>query len=190
MRNRPRPSSGVVVSEQTTTAHAPAAVSLLPWMVRVTLRSSLLPSTRAFLLIFFFSLLRCSALQLTPSTLPEDVVLSQLSALQEDDMHAVYRYASPNNRAATTTGKGGDDDVERFGRMVRAGPYRPLVRHRRSTILLESTMAESRQYLVRVTPGEAHGDGRVVAEYWWSLSRCRGGEFDGSYMVDAVIPNM
>jgi hypothetical protein len=128
-------------------------------------------------------LVGCSALSLTPSTKPEDIIRNQLSALQLDDMDAVYRYASPNNKKMT----GGD--VDRFGQMVRSGPYRYLIRHRRSEILLESKMAESRQYLVRVTPKEYPANGRVV-EYWWSLSRCQGGDDVGSYMVDAVIPNI
>ena len=86
--------------------------------------------------------------------------------------------------------------------------------HTRSEILLESKMAESRQYLVRVTSSldtassspldfnrddndEEEGESglresvaqKKVLEYWWSLSRCKTGEFSGSYMVDAVIPN-
>lgn len=129
---------------------------------------------------YYFS---CSALLLTPSTNPEDIIRDQLSALQVDDMNAVYRYASPNNKKMT----GGD--VVRFGQMVRSGPYRDLIRHRSSEILLEMKMAESKQYLVRVTPKEYPVNGKIV-EYWWSLSRCQGGEFVGSYMVDAVIPNM
>jgi hypothetical protein len=100
-----------------------------------------------------------------------------------DDMDTVYRYASPNNKKMT----GGD--VDRFGQMVRSGPYMELIRHLRSEILLEMKMSESKQYLVRVTPKEYPNKGKVV-EFWWSLSRCKGGEFAGSYMVDAVIPNM
>ena len=92
---------------------------------------------------------------------------------------------------------------------------RYLVGHTRSEILLESKMAESLQYLVRVTSSldtassspldlnqdnndeDDEGESGVresvaqkkVLEYWWSLSRCKTGEFSGSYMVDAVIPN-
>ena len=91
---------------------------------------------------------------------------------------------------------------------------RYLVGHTRSEILLESKMAESLQFLVRVTSSldtassspldlnqddndDEEGEPGVresatqkkVLEYWWSLSRCRTGEFTGSYMVDAVIPN-
>ena len=28
-----------------------------------------------------------------------------------------------------------------------------------------------------------------IFEYWWSLSRTKTGDYPGSYMVDAVIPN-
>ena len=77
-------------------------------------------------------------------------------------------------------------------------------------------MAESRQFLVRVissldtassSPLDLNQDDidyddeegesglrqsapqKKVLEYWWSLSRCKTGEFSGSYMVDAVIPD-
>lgn len=92
---------------------------------------------------------------------------------------------------------------------------RYLLGHSRSEILLESKMAESCQYLVRVTsslasapssPLDVEVDGeddveeeddsisqtaeqKKILEYWWSLSRCKSGEYTGSYMVDAVIPN-
>ena len=88
---------------------------------------------------------------------------------------------------------------------------RYLVGHSRSDILLESKMAASRQFLVRVMsspsssstssldldPDEEGEDecrskdarrGKIL-EYWWSLSRCKSGEFTGSYMVDFVLPN-
>lgn len=126
--------------------------------------------------------LTCSAFQLSPSTPPQDVIQQQLQALQQDDMAQVYQLASPNNKERT----GGD--VARFGQMVRSGPYRHLVKHQKSTILLESTMVASQQFLVRIVPRDYEESGRIV-EYWWSLSRCQRGEFPGSYMVDAVIPN-
>jgi len=62
-------------------------------------------------------------------------------------------------------------------------------------------MAGSQQFLVRVISSplaleEEEEDsysrkaiGGKIIEYWWSLSRCNTGEFAGSYMVDAVIPN-
>jgi Domain of unknown function (DUF4864) len=123
----------------------------------------------------------CRAFQLTPSTPPQEIIQQQLQALQQDDMASVYQLASPNNKERTV-------DVTRFGQMVRSGPYKHLVRHIRSTVLLESNMAASQQFLVRIVPRDYEESGRIV-EYWWSLSRCNGGEYAGSYMVDAVIPN-
>ena len=162
-----------------------------------------------------------SAFQLTPSTPPDIVIERQLEALRDDDIGAVYAFASPANKAQS-------GDVANFSRMVRSGPYRcvtgrhapggaggvrraqPLTRaaalprrylvgHSRSDILLETKIAASRQFLVRVkwTPpsesdddeaGESSPRSDKVREYWWSLSRSKTGEFAGSYMVDAVIP--
>jgi hypothetical protein len=96
-------------------------------------------------------------------------------------MVGVYTFASPANKERTGS-------VMTFGNMVRSGPYKYLVGHVKSTILLESTMANSQQYLVRIVPQEYSTTGKIV-EYWWSLSRCQTGEYNGSYMVDAVIPN-
>lgn len=137
----------------------------------------------------------CTAFQLSPSTTPGEIVERQLSALQDDDMAAVYKFASPANKEQT-------GNAANFGKMVRSGPYRYLVGHSRSEILLESKMAASQQFLVRViSPSltlEEEGEedscsrkaiGGKIIEYWWSLSRCNKGEFAGSYMVDAVIPN-
>lgn len=127
---------------------------------------------------FFHS---CRAFQLTPSTKAQEVIQQQLDALQRDDMDQVYKFASPGNKERT-------GDVTRFGQMVRWGPYKHLVKHSKSLILMEATMAQSQQFLVRIVPGDYEESGRVL-EYWWSLSRCNSGEFSGSYMVDAVIPN-
>jgi Domain of unknown function (DUF4864) len=126
-------------------------------------------------------IVRCHAFQLSPSTPPQEVIQQQLQALQQDDMAAVYQYASPGNKERT-------GDVTRFSQMVRSGPYKCLIQHQKSTILLESTMASSRQFLVRILPRDYEKTGRIV-EYWWSLSRCMEGEYAGSFMVDAVIRN-
>jgi hypothetical protein len=123
----------------------------------------------------------CHAFQLSPSTSPQEVVKQQLQALQQDEMALVYQFASPGNKERT-------GDVKRFGQMVRSGPYKHLIEHQKSIILLESTMASSQQYLVRIVPKDFEESGRIC-EYWWSLSRCIEGEYAGSYMVDAVIPN-
>jgi len=153
-------------------------VSLLPSYFHVTATS------------FYY----CTAFQLSPSTKPGEIVERQLAALQDDDMAAVYKFASPANKEQT-------GNSANFGKIVRSGPYRYLVGHSRSEILLESKMGTSYQFLVRVIPSSFSLENgkeesfsrkksrRKVVEYWWSLSRCNNGEFAGSYMVDAVIPN-
>mmetsp|Transcript_646 Transcript_646/g.1432 ORF Transcript_646/g.1432 Transcript_646/m.1432 type:complete len:184 (+) Transcript_646:156-707(+) len=136
----------------------------------------------------------CESFQLSPSTAPGEIIERQLAALRDDDIGAVYKFASPANKEHI----GSATD---FAKMVRSGPYRYLLGHSRSEILLESKLSASHQFLVRVItsssifeedkdrsyPQDTNG-GKVV-EYWWSLSRCNKGEFTGSYMVDAVIPN-
>jgi hypothetical protein len=121
---------------------------------------------------------------LTPSTSPEEIIYSQLAALRQDNMADVYRYASPANKMQTGT-------LETFGRMVRSPPYNFLVRHEEADILLESQLGASRQYLVRIVPNaKSFPRKTTTVEYWWSLSPCTvPGEYQGCYMVDAVIPN-
>jgi hypothetical protein len=109
---------------------------------------------------------------LSPSTTPEHIVLSQLSALQKDDMPGVYEFASPANKQRT-------GDVNTFGQMVRTGPYKYLVGHKKADILLESNMAASKQYLVRVIPSNTEEKSNKIVEYWWSLSRCTSGSYKG-----------
>ena len=137
---------------------------------------------------------RASAFQLSPTTKPQEIIERQLEALRGDDMAEVYRFASPANKRRV-------GNAVRFGEMVRSGPYRYLVRHARSEILLESHMAKSKQFLVRVISSssssssgnkeeeEQSSSQKEIKQYWWLLSRCRAGEHTGSYMVDAVIPS-
>lgn len=121
---------------------------------------------------------------LSPATSPEQIVLSQLLSLQKDDMNGVYEFASPANKQRT-------GDVKTFGQMVRSGPYKYLVGHKKADILLASTIADSMQYLVRVVPSDnSENSSKRVVEYWWSLSRCNAGPQAGCYLVDAVIPNL
>lgn len=99
-------------------------------------------------------------------------------------MLGVYEYASPNNKKRT-------GDIATFAQMVRVGPYKYLIGHKKADILLTSTIAASKQYFVRVFPAEDKDEksSKKVVEYWWSLSRCTTGPHTGCYMVDAVIPN-
>lgn len=182
------------------------------------------------------------AFSLNPSTPPGKVIEQQLKALQDGDIGTVYKFASPGNKLQTGDVTNFSRMVRsgpyRYVNQKTIGFYRQyfnlsmvvglsslinlcfcfgdryLVGHTRSEILLESKMAESLQFLVRVTSSsdtassspldlnqdnnnDEEGESGVqesaaqkkVLEYWWSLSRCRTGEFTGSYMVDAVIPN-
>jgi hypothetical protein len=133
------------------------------------------------LLVVSISVTTTHAFALTPLTTPEQIIHSQLVALQQDDILGVYEFSSPLNKQQTV-------NVERFGQMVRGGPYRFLIGHQKADILLSSNMADSKQYLVRVIPKEFPAKGTIV-EFWWSLSRCKTGPHLGCYMVDAVIPN-
>ena len=131
---------------------------------------------------------RCmySVESLSPSTTPEQIIMSQLTALQKDDMVGVYEYASPNNRRRT-------GDIQMFAMMVRQGPYKNLIGHKKADILMTSKIAASMQFLVRVLPADdptSTSSYSSVVEYWWSLSRCKVGPYAGCYMVDAVIPNL
>ena len=125
-----------------------------------------------------------TAFSLTPSTAPEQVIQSQLQSLQEDDMPKVYSFASPRNKMQV------GESVERFAQMVQNanGPYRYLIRHESHQLLLESTMAASRQYLVRIIPNAKEYPTSPPRDYWWSLSRCPTRELAGCFLVDAVLP--
>jgi len=151
--------------------------------------------------------------QVTPSTLPRDIIERQLTALQMEDMTEAYRLTSLENQERA-------GNAINFGHMARAFPYSPLIRHQQSQILMESRTVddESLQFLVRVvsssptTTGEEEEDAdeesgspspsNKVSEYWWSLSRSKMEDDDndeeldhdesavvGSYMVDAIFPN-
>ena len=135
-------------------------------------------------LILSFGQFSQALASITPSTTPEQIILSQLSSLQNDDMSGVYEYASPANKQRT-------GDVKTFGQIVRSGPYKYLVGHKKANILMESTIANSRQFLVRVVPSQRpEFSSKRVADYWWSLSRCKTGPHVGCYLVDAVIPDL
>ena len=75
---------------------------------------------------------------------PLEIVTFQLTALKNDDMYTVFKYASPSNKAATGPWK-------RFGDMVRAKPYGILVGHDHAEVLLECKMStEVYRCIVRV----------------------------------------
>ena len=141
-----------------------------------------------------FSFFADAYIILGPSSTPEQVIESQLSALQVQDMAGVFQFASPANRQNV------NNDVEKFGHMVRSGPYKHLLGHERADIMLQSSLGLSKQYLVRVITDQTKMNDddkeeekkkkKKIVEYWWSLSRSTDGPNAGCYMVDAVIPNL
>ena len=143
------------------------------------------------ILFFILSCFCCSrqfvkSFSLTPATTPEKIIELQLQALQHKNMDGVFEFASPMNKANV------GNDPEKFAQMVESGPYKFLVGHTKSTVLLASRIANSMQYLVRVQPTSEDYPNKSMVEYWWSLSRVQtpGNPNQGCYMVDAVIPNI
>jgi len=92
--------------------------------------------------------------RLTPDTTPEQIVEAQLDALRRDDMSAAFAYASPNNKDRV------QNSLPVFDKMVRSGLYRFLVRHRKSELLLTTTLR-----------GTASSDGDDKNTRWQGLVR-------------------
>ncbi len=112
---------------------------------------------------------------------PEQVVSIIVQSLQSNDaatdagIATVYRFASPANRAST-------GPLARFSQMIKRG-YPDMLNHvraRYTPIEVRDGMALQAVWLS--TPsGQENG-------YAFQLSRQSGGEFDGMWMTDAVIP--
>lgn len=118
----------------------------------------------------------------SPDLLPEEVVRIQVEALQHNDeptpdagVEAAFRFASPDNRAAT-------GPVERFARMVKGPVYGDMIGFEQAEFGLVEV--EGDRAVQRVTL--AHADGRRVT-YAFVLSRQRGGPYDGCWMTDGVV---
>ena len=118
----------------------------------------------------------------SPDLTPAEVVRIQVEALQANDephpdagIEAAFRFASPGNRRAT-------GPLPRFTRMIREG-YGDMLGFAAAEydlIRVEGDRAAQRVTLVQP-------DGRRVA-YVFGLSRQRGGDCDGCWMTDAVVP--
>ena len=119
----------------------------------------------------------------SPSLAPEAVVRLQVEAMGRNDDSApdagiatAFRFASPGNRAAT-------GPLERFAAMVHGPAYRDLLNF--ESVSYGEMHVEGDRAAQRVTLVQP--DGRQVA-YVFGLSRQRGGECDGCWMTDSVVP--
>jgi len=158
-------------------------------------RVSFLCLFRLFVLHSSSSFVQAIQLLLTPSTTPEQIITTQLEALQKESLSDVYALASPTNKQQVGS-------IENFERMIRNHPYyNALLQHERSTILLESAVGtRTKQYLVRVKVKDNNnntGDdksgragGALLKDFWWSLSRVSipSHPQHDCFMVDAVLP--
>jgi hypothetical protein len=114
---------------------------------------------------------------------PEAVVRIQVEAMGRNDDPApdagiatAFRFASPGNRAAT-------GPLARFAAMVHGPAYRDLLDFERAAygdLHVAGDRAAQRVTLTRA-------DGREV-RYVFTLSRQRGGAYDGCWMTDGVAP--
>lgn len=119
-----------------------------------------------------------------PDLLAKDVVSLQLDALQNNDLmpdnagiKIAYRFASPNNRAAT-------GDLERFIELIKNPLYAPLIGFDRAELgqmqmTFSLDQAWQQVWIVRRADG--------TAGFRWVLSRQQRGELAGCWLVDAVV---
>jgi len=114
-----------------------------------------------------------------PALGPQDVVRIQLEALRGNDagdegIAAAFRFASPGNRAST-------GPVARFARMIKAGPYRLMLKYRAvdfEPVEVRGDRARQRVTLIGV-------EGSMTYEFY--LSRQPAPECPGRcWMTDAV----
>ncbi|MDZ7705479.1 MAG: DUF4864 domain-containing protein [Trueperaceae bacterium] len=122
---------------------------------------------------------------LQPSTdlAPEEVVRIQLEALANNDdpypdagIELTFRFASPGNKQVT-------GPLERFIPLVKNPTYRDMIDHVAADYGRMRVNGDLAQQVVTLTTP----DGRRV-EYTFTLTRQRGGEFDGMWMTSGVAP--
>lgn len=117
----------------------------------------------------------------SPDLSPEDVVRTQLTALQRNDVpgknagiRQVWEFAHPVNRRIT-------GPFENFALMLQGPFYSALINHRSHTIKPLEKSVNSASFLVDVT----NEDG-LVLRYSWLVERAFGGELNGSWMTVSV----
>ena len=136
------------------------------------------------LLVTLPSAALAGGLDAAPSTehSPEEVVRIVVDALRENERRdgdegiaTVFRFASPGNRAST-------GPLERFTRMIKGG-YSDMLGHV-GTRFDEMSVVDDKalQAVWLTTPSGAE------MGYAFQLGRQSGGEFDGMWMTEAVLP--
>ena len=118
----------------------------------------------------------------SPEWTPAEVIRFQVEALQRNDephedagIETAFEFASPGNRAAT-------GPLPRFAQMVHGPGYRDMLGFESAEygpIRVEGDQAAQEVTLVQP-------DGRRVT-FLFGLSRQSGGEYNGSWMTDAVV---
>jgi hypothetical protein len=116
-----------------------------------------------------------------PDLAPDEVVRLQLGGLSDPQADGVgilqcYCFASPSNRAIT-------GPLERFGRMVRQGPYRCLTRPR--ALLVGQPQYGDRVARLLVTVIDHHSS---VQAFMFVLTRQQASPFEDCWMTEAVLP--
>ena len=112
---------------------------------------------------------------------PEDVVSTQIEALQQNDtpyedrgIEVTFNFASPTNKRMT-------GPLERFKVMVRSPIYGPMIDHRSAeyvNVRVEGDFAEV-DVILQSKNGQYLG-------YRFMLSRQHDNQYEGSWMTDAV----
>ena len=114
---------------------------------------------------------------------PAEVVRLQLSGLSDTSASGVgilqcYCFASPANRAIT-------GPLDRFGRMVRQGPYQCMARPRALLVGRPLYDGEVARVLVTVVAEDSG-----VSAFTFVLSRQESGPFQDCWMTETVLPAM
>ena len=117
-----------------------------------------------------------------PSLSPRDVVSIQIEALRNNDIpyadrgiEVTFNFASPANRRMT-------GPLERFKAMVRSPVYGAMIDHRDARF--ENLIVEGEFARIDVILNSKSGD---YLGYRFILSRQHGNQYEGSWMIDAVI---
>ncbi len=146
--------------------------------------------SNAFLgMVLLICILGCNQSELTisekPNALltPEEVVVSQLSALQNNDEpiedHGIvvaFAFASPSNKL--TTGP-----LQRFGQMIKSPVYSSMINCSTYKVSKHFIDYNEAQFFVKI-----ENNNGLIQDYIFELSKQVDGECNGCWMTEAVIP--